>query len=55
MGKALLETLTALQDRTKDACSLGGWVVPDRWNLYAGGPVYSTAMAVLALEAVKKK
>lgn len=54
-NKAVLEALTALQDRTKNACSQGGWVVPDRWNLYAGGPVYSTAMGVLALEALKRK
>jgi len=51
----VLEALTVLQDRTKDACSQGGWVYADRWNLYAGGPVYSTAMGVLTLEAIEKK
>jgi hypothetical protein len=54
-NKAVLEALTATQDRTKDACSQGGWVTPDRWSLYAAGPVYSTAMGVLTLEAIKKK
>jgi hypothetical protein len=54
-NKAVLDALTAAQDRTKDACSQGGWVIPDRWSLYAAGPVYSTAMGVLTLEAIRKK
>lgn len=47
---ALAETVAALQDHTADRCSQGGWVVSDRWS-HSGGPVYSTAMALLALEA----
>lgn len=54
-NKAVLEALTVLQDTSKDGCSHGGWVYPDRWSLYAGGPVYSTTMAVLTLQAAKKK
>jgi len=54
-NKAVLEALTALQDRTKDACSQGGWVTADRWSLYAGGPVYSTTMGVLSIEAIVEK
>jgi hypothetical protein len=52
--KALTPVLIDLQDRTKNACSNGGWIVPDRW-CYAGGPIYTTAMAVLALEACNPK
>lgn len=54
-NKALLEALTEVQDRSKEGCRQGGWIVADRWSLYAAGPVYSTAMGVLALEAIKKK
>jgi hypothetical protein len=39
-----------LQDRTKGACSFGGWMKPDRWS-YGFGPVYTTAMSVLCLES----
>jgi hypothetical protein len=51
-NKAVVDALLALQDRTKGSCSLGGWVVPDRWNLYAGGPVYETTLGVLTLAAL---
>ncbi len=54
-NRAVTAALLGLQDHTKDACSQGGWVTPDRWNLFAGGPTYSTAMGVLTLEACGKK
>jgi hypothetical protein len=47
--RALLETLLGLQEQKPDGCGRGGWLVPDRWS-YAAGPVYTTAMALLALE-----
>lgn len=47
--RALKDTLLGLQEHKPDACGRGGWLVPDRWS-YAAGPVYTTAMALLALE-----
>jgi len=46
---SLRETLLALQEQKPEACGRGGWLVPDRWS-YAAGPIYTTAMALLALE-----
>lgn len=48
-NKAMLESLASLQNTAPAACTRGGWITPDRWS-YAGGPVYSTALAVLTLE-----
>ena len=48
-NKVMIDTIVELQDRTKGACSFGGWMKPDRWS-YAYGPVYTTAMSVLSLE-----
>jgi hypothetical protein len=49
-NKALIDASIALQDRTKGACTNGGWIGGDRWS-HAGGAVYNTAFNVLALEA----
>jgi len=49
-NKALIEAACSLQDTNAERCSLGGWVVNDRWS-YEGGVVYSTAITILALEA----
>ena len=48
-NKAMNETILAMQDQTKGACSYGGWMQPDRWS-FAYGPVYTTAINVLTLE-----
>jgi hypothetical protein len=48
-NKAMNETILAMQDQTKGACSYGGWMRPDRWS-YGFGPVYTTAINVLTLE-----
>jgi len=53
-NKALIEAACSLQDTNSERCSLGGWLINDRWS-YEGGSVYSTAMAVLALEAAQGK
>jgi len=47
--RALRHALLGLQEQDPAACGRGGWLVPDRWS-YAAGPVYTTAMALLALE-----
>ena len=48
-NRAMNDTILALQDKTKGACSFGGWMAPDRWS-YGFGPVYTTAINVLTLE-----
>ena len=48
-NKAMNDTILAMQDHTKGACSYGGWMQPDRWS-YGFGPVYTTAINVLTLE-----
>ena len=48
-NKAMVDALEGLADTTPKSCRNGGWITPDRWA-YAGGPVYSTAVAVLTLE-----
>jgi hypothetical protein len=48
-SRALKEALLGLQEQKLEGCGRGGWLVPDRWS-YAAGPVYTTAMALLALE-----
>jgi hypothetical protein len=48
-NKVMTDTIIGLQDRTKGACSFGGWMRPDRWS-YGFGPVYTTAISVLGLE-----
>jgi hypothetical protein len=48
--KAMLDSVTALQDHSEGVCANGGWIVGDRWN-YAGGPIYCTAIHVLTLES----
>jgi hypothetical protein len=53
-NEALFDTAFALQDQHADRCSLGGWVAMDRWG-HTGGPVYATAMMILALEAAHPK
>jgi hypothetical protein len=53
-NKSVTERLCALQDHAKGACSSGGWVTRDRWS-YAGGPVYTTAMALLTLDLTDRK
>ncbi len=45
---ALLRALRSLQ-ASGASCRRGGWIVPDRWGASYGGPLYQTAMAVLAL------
>lgn len=47
--QSVVTALLALQDRSRTACSNGGWMVPDRWAR-DGGPIYTTAMNVLTLE-----
>jgi hypothetical protein len=47
---ALVEALTSLQSPVSEKCSSGGWLQEDRWA-YAGGPIYTTAINVLTLEA----
>ncbi len=47
--RALKEALLGLQEQKPLPCGTGGWLVPDRWS-YAAGPIYTTAMALLALE-----
>jgi hypothetical protein len=47
--RSLRDALLGLQEQKPEACGRGGWLVPDRWS-YAAGPVYTTAMALLALE-----
>ena len=47
--RSLHGALLGLQDPKAGSCGSGGWLVPDRWS-YAAGPVYTTAMALLALE-----
>jgi len=47
--RALDESLLGLQAHERHPCGTGGWLVPDRWS-YAAGPVYTTALALLALE-----
>ena len=47
--RALNESLLGLQESRPLPCGTGGWLVPDRWS-YAAGPVYTTALALLALE-----
>jgi hypothetical protein len=49
-NKAMVDAVLGLQDKTKGACSNGGWMVPDRWSLDHGGPLYATALNVLTLE-----
>jgi hypothetical protein len=51
-NEALHDATWASQDRSEGVCSLGGWITPDRWA-HTGGPVYSTAITVLALEAAR--
>lgn len=53
-NKAVIRVLLDLQNDEKDGCARGGWVTRDRWS-YAGGPIYTTAMAVLALEIATAK
>ena len=48
-GRSLKEALLGLQEQATQGCGSGGWLVPDRWS-YAAGPLYTTAMALLALE-----
>ena len=48
-NRAMNDTILALQDKSKEACSFGGWMAPDRWA-YGFGPVYTTAISVLTLE-----
>ena len=48
-NKAMNDTILAMQDHTKGACSYGGWMQPDRWS-FGFGPVYTTAINVLTLE-----
>ncbi|MBK7645442.1 MAG: terpene cyclase/mutase family protein [Planctomycetes bacterium] len=47
--RVLRKVLIGLQDHKSEDCGRGAWLVPDRWS-YAAGPVYTTAMALLALE-----
>jgi len=49
-NKAMVDAVLALQDKTRGACSNGGWMQPDRWSLDHGGPLYATALNVLTLE-----
>jgi hypothetical protein len=49
-NEALIEAALSLQDQDASRCSLGGWVINDRWSSM-GGPVYATAFMILALEA----
>lgn len=46
---AALDSLSLTQNSFENRCSIGGWIEQDRWS-HTGGPVYSTAMAVLALQ-----
>jgi hypothetical protein len=50
--KAMTEALSSLQDQTdeEDVCRKGGWLTLDRWA-YTGGPIYTTAINILTLEA----
>jgi len=47
---AVTESLMAIQDRTAQQCTHGGWLVEDRWTFAHGGPIYTTAFAVLTLQ-----
>ena len=49
-NKAMSDTLIGMQGRIKGVCGFGGWTTPDRWS-YGFGPVYTTAMSLLCLEA----
>ncbi len=46
--QALEGALFGLQEHDSARCGRGGWLVPDRWS-YAAGPIYTTALALLAL------
>jgi hypothetical protein len=46
---AATAAITSLQVHDRSSCRDGGWIEPDRWSL-AAGPIYTTAMSVLALE-----
>jgi hypothetical protein len=48
-NKAMVDAVTAMQDKGERTCGSGGWLFGDRWS-YAGGPVYTTAINVLTLE-----
>lgn len=49
--KSLESALLPLQERGEGSgCGGGAWLVPDRWS-YATGPIHTTALALLALEA----
>lgn len=52
-NSAVTSALIALQDRTAESCTYGGWLVEDRWTLGHGGPVYTTALNVLTLQACR--
>jgi hypothetical protein len=51
--RAWHETMTmaivSLQDHSAGSCRNGGWIAPDRWS-FALGPIYTTALSILALE-----
>lgn len=51
-NKALISSILKLQDDNKerDVCSRGGWLVDDRWGGNSGYAIYNTALCVLTLE-----
>lgn len=48
--KALLDVLLPMQDKSEKACTNGAWLAPDRWS-ESGGPIHTTALAVLTLQS----
>lgn len=53
-SKAVIDAVLALQDHTPNACTNGGWMVPDRW-CRDSGPIYTTALNLLTLEVCDRK
>jgi hypothetical protein len=49
-NRGVVDVLLSLQHRAQQDCAHGGWLREDRWTYAHGGPVYTTAFAVLTLQ-----